>query len=105
MDLYLATLQVVPMLFIGLFLNQRPAAHGDDGEERALTRLRFFHLVVAVLGLLAFSLSVFVVGSQIDPPAWMGSVVTVALACAMAALSTQVFLALTWTKRSTTTDD
>lgn len=93
MDLYLATLQVVPMLFIALFLNQRDETGRQ--ERHALARLRFFHLIVAVLGLLAFSLSVFVVGAEITPPAWMGSIVTAALACAMAALGAQVLLALT----------
>lgn len=98
MDLYLSTLQVVPMLFIALFLNQQHDA--NDEERHAMARLRFFHMSVAALGLLAFSLSVFVVGSQVTPPAWMGSIVTAALACAMAALSAQVFLVLTRTTRT-----
>lgn len=93
MELYLAAMQVVPMLFIALFLNHnRPQ---ETGTQSTLARLRFFHLAVAVLGLLAFSISVFVVGARLDPPTWMGTVVITALACAMAALSTQVFLTLT----------
>ena|SRR5690625_467795 len=100
MDLYLATLQVVPMLFIALFLNQR---HDTNDERDTLVRLRFFHITVAILGLLAFSFSVFVIGSQITPPAWMGSIVTAALACAMAALGAQVLLVLSKTKRRPST--
>ncbi|MFC0673822.1 hypothetical protein [Brachybacterium hainanense] len=91
MDLYLATLQVVPMLFIALFLDRR---HDADDARAASPFLRFFHLTIAILGLLAFSLSVFVVGAEITPPAWMGSIVSAALACAMAALSSQVLLVL-----------
>lgn len=96
MDLYLAALQVVPMLFIALFLDRRPGT--SDDERHTLARLRFFHITVTILGLVAFSLSVFVVGSQITPPAWMGSIVTAALACAMAALGTQVLLVLSKTR-------
>ena len=41
---------------------------------------------------MAFSISVYVIGSDSEPAGWMRSVVTTALACAMAALSAQILL-------------
>lgn len=96
MDLFLAAIQVVPMLFIALFLDRRNGDDpADEAARRTASRLRFFHLLVASLGLIAFSLSVYVVGADIEPQGWMRSVVTAALACSMAALATQIFLTLT----------
>ncbi len=92
MDLFLTAIQVVPMLFISLFLDRNT---DDDAETKHASTLRLFHLLVAVLGLLAFSLSVYIVGSETEPASWMRSVVTTALACAMAALSAQILLRLT----------
>lgn len=89
MDLFLAAVQVVPMLFIPLFLDRRTA---DDSRDRSVRRLRLFHLIVAALGLVAFSISVYVIRSESEPARWMRSVVTTALACAMAALSAQILL-------------
>jgi len=91
-DLFLAAIQVVPMLFISLFLDRNTSA-GPETKNAAL--LRLFHLLVAVLGLIAFSLSVYIIGSETEPAGWMRSVVTTALACAMAALSAQILLRLT----------
>lgn len=92
MDLYPATLHVVPMMSIALFLHQRDrtrhAVHRDSAT------LRFFHYAVAALGLLAFSCAVFVVGAEIEPPRWTGVLITVALACAMSALAAQAFSVL-----------
>lgn len=92
MDLFLAAIQVVPMLFISLFLDRNTAT---DPEAKHTAILRLFHLLVAVLGLIAFSLSVYIIGSKTEPTGWMRSVVTSALACAMAALSAQILLRLT----------
>lgn len=92
MDLFLTAIQVVPMLFISLFLDRNT---DDDAETKHAATLRLFHLLVAVLGLLAFSISVYIVGSETEPASWMRSVVTTALACAMAALSAQILLRLT----------
>ena len=92
MDLFLTAIQVVPMLFISLFLD-RSTDHDADTKHAAT--LRLFHLLVAILGLTAFSLSVYIVGSEAEPTGWMRSVVTTALACAMAALSAQALLRLT----------
>lgn len=98
MDLFLTAIQVVPMLFISLFLDRNTDA---DTETKHAATLRLFHLLVAVLGLIAFSLSVYIVGSETEPASWMRSVVTTALACAMAALSAQILLRLT-SRRSPT---
>ncbi|MCX4471341.1 hypothetical protein OOK41_13660 [Micromonospora sp. NBC_01655] len=92
MDLFLTAVQVVPMLFISLFLDRNA---DDDTATKHATTLRLFHLLVALLGLIAFSISVYIIGSQTQPASWMRSVVTTALACAMAALSAQILLRLT----------
>lgn len=94
MELFIATLQVVAMMFIALFLNQRERARGD--ARRDTPTLRFFHYAVATLGLLAFSCSVFVIGAEIEPPRWAGILVTVALAFSMAALAAQAFARGGW---------
>lgn len=91
MDLFLAAVQVVPMLFIPLFLDRKTT---EDSSGRSVRGLRLFHLLVATLGLVAFSISVYVIGSETEPAGWMRSVVTTALACAMAALSAQILLRL-----------
>lgn len=96
MDLFLTAIQVVPMLFISLFLDRDT---GHEPEAKHAATLRLFHLLVAVLGLIAFSISVYIIGSETEPAGWMRSVVTTALACAMAALSAQILLRLT-TKRT-----
>ncbi|GEB95959.1 hypothetical protein [Microbacterium lacticum] len=92
MDLFLAAIQVVPMLFISLFLDRNTAT---APETKYTALLRLFHLLVTVLGLIAFSLSVYIIGSETEPASWMRSVVTSALACAMGALSAQILLRLT----------
>lgn len=92
MDLFLTTIQVVPMLFISLFLDRDT---GNEPEAKHAATLRLFHLLVAVLGLIAFSISVYIIGSETEPAGWMRSVVTTALAGAMAALSAQILLRLT----------
>lgn len=47
MDLFLAAVQVVPILFIPLLLDRRIA---DDSRDRSFGRLRLFRLLVAALG-------------------------------------------------------
>ncbi|WJY66988.1 hypothetical protein [Corynebacterium auris] len=85
MDLFVVTIQVVPMLFIAIFLDRRDATPEEQGGG-----MRYFHLVVALLGLVAFTISVYVVGGSGSPTTWMRIVVTSALGFAMAALSSQV---------------
>lgn len=99
MDLFLITIQTVPMLFIPLFLDRNAANDTPRQNPKNAATLRSFHLAVAVLGLIAFTISVYVVGSENEPEGWMRRVVITALACAMAALSAQILLRLTSSKR------
>lgn len=98
MNLFEITMNVVPFLFISLFLDL-PRFGGRAGQaekpERGRGRIEtLFDLVVATLGLLAFMVSLYAIGSQPDhaPEPWMRQVVIVALSFAMAALFSRVLM-------------
>lgn len=94
MNLFELTLQVVPLIFIALFLDL-PRKTTDDGTAKAPdTRIETgFDVVVAILGLLAFMVSLYAIGSEATTPEpWMRVIVISALSFAMAALSSQALL-------------
>lgn len=95
MTLYELTLQIVPLIFISLFLDVPRDTQESTGRTRQEGRIEtVFEIAVAALGLIAFIISLYVIGDDRpeEPAAWMRPVVITALSFSMAALSTQVFL-------------
>ncbi|MEZ5086776.1 MAG: hypothetical protein R2722_11185 [Tessaracoccus sp.] len=95
MNLFELTLQIVPLIFISLFLDLPRKATGEGPTKRSETMVETaFEITVAVLGLLAFMVSLYAIGSSdtTSPEPWMRMIVIVALSFAMAALFSQVLL-------------
>jgi hypothetical protein len=95
MNLFELTLQIVPLIFISLFLDLPRAGAVYQETVRPKTRVETaFDLIVASLGLLAFMVSLYAIGSEAaaTPEPWMRFIVITALSFAMAALFSQVLL-------------
>ncbi len=95
MNLFELTLQIVPLIFISLFLDLPRKAPADQQTKASETRIETgFDLIVATLGLLAFMVSLYAVGAEetTAPEPWMRVIVIIALSFAMAALFSQVLL-------------
>ena len=94
MNLFELTLQIVPLIFIALFLDLPRKTSDNSTAKASETRIETgFELVVALLGLLAFMVSLYAIGSEATTPEpWMRVIVISALSSAMAALSSQVLL-------------
>lgn len=73
MNLFEITLNVVPFLFIALFLDLPRYGGRVDSSRLNGSRPRegriepLFELIVATLGLLAFIISLYAIGSQVQP--------------------------------------
>lgn len=98
MNLFELTLQIVPLIFISLFLDLPRASVVRKDAPAPKNRIETtFDLIVATLGLLAFMVSLYAVGSETTtaPEPWMRIIVIIALSFAMAALFSQVLLRIT----------
>lgn len=95
MNLFELTLQIVPLIFISLFLDLPRAGVERRDPKASKNRIETaFDLIVATLGLLAFMVSLYAIGSEPStaPEPWMRMIVIIALSFAMAALFSQVLL-------------
>ena len=95
MNLFELALQIVPLIFISLFLDlPRIGTRSKDAPVPKNRMETAFDLIVATLGLLAFMVSLYAIGSEPTdtPEPWMRIIVIIALSFAMAALFLQVLL-------------
>ncbi|MBF9337244.1 hypothetical protein G3N30_13810 [Microbacterium lacticum] len=98
MSLFELTLQIVPLIFISLFLDLPRIGTARKYTPVPKNRMETaFELIVASLGLLAFMVSLYAIGSEPTdaPEPWMRVIVIIALSFAMAALFSQVLLRIT----------
>lgn len=92
MDLYTVTMQTVPLIYIAIYLDANRATTRAINHQLS----SWFNLTAALLGLIAFALSLFVIGSE-QPVTiiwWTRPIVIIALSFAIAALFSRVLISL-----------